>query len=199
MQSPTQEAPAVHMVLRAHPPAPARLGLAHQSAWRRALLAGSALLAGGIAAALSSALPLPYAWPPLAVAAALWGARYLWTGEYRVRTFVGLCPACGRHLRLAIGRRIRLPHTVVCRGCGAGCELRLRGEEAAGPRAPALRHFLPDCPGEWRSEWLWDEGFLACTRCGARHAASTELRRLAAAENQRGELLARLTEEGRFL
>jgi hypothetical protein len=198
MQSPTLEAPLVHMVLRAHPPAPARLALAYQSTWLRAVLACGAVVAGVGAAGLSAGFPLRYAWPPLAVAAGLWTARYFWTGTYRVRTFVGLCPACGRHLRLATGTRIRLPYTVACRGCGAGCELRLRVGEASPPAA-AQRHFLSDCPGEWRSEWLWDEGFLACTRCGARHAATMELRRLAAAENQHGELLARLAEEGRYL
>lgn len=200
MQAPTLDAPAVHVVLRAHPPAPARLGAEYQSAPLRALLAGATLAVTAAAAGLSAGLPPGYPWPALVLAAGLWTARYLWAGQHRVLAFTGRCPACARELRLRPGARIRLPFVVACTGCGAECELRQGApERPARRRSPALFHFLPDCPGEWRSEWARDEGTLACTRCGARHEASRELHRQAAAENQQGELLARLADEGRYL
>lgn len=196
MRSPTPEAPPVHLVLRAHRPAPARVGLAYQSPTRRALLTGSVLLAAVAAAGRSAALPTGNVLPALALAAGLWAALHLWRSEYRVVAFVGRCPACGEQLRLRLGTRIRLPFPLACDGCGAECQLRRR---PCSPPPDTLRHFLPDCPGEWRSEWLWDEGHLVCTGCGARHGATLHLQRLAALENEQGDLLARLTEEGRYL
>jgi hypothetical protein len=196
MQSPPLQ---VHLVLRARPPAPARLSLAYQRARWRALHAVGALLAGAGAAWLASVWP-GGPWAAVAMAAGIPVAAHLWRARHRVRSFTGLCPACGGSLHLRLGAPARLPMPVPCRRCGASPELRLRPPSPVTP-APSgtLRHDVPDCTGEWGSEWLWDECTLACRSCGARHAGTAELRRLAGEENQRGDLLARLAEEGRFL
>ena len=67
------------------------------------------------------------------------------------------------------------------------------------PEPEPLRHARADCTGTWTEEWMWDDRFLACDHCGARRPATDDLRRLAAAENERGALLRQLADEGRFL
>jgi hypothetical protein len=141
-------------------------------------------LAGGPAAAAA-----------VAVTATL--ARILWVGEYRVRSFEARCPACAGDLRLTRGARIRIPHALRCRGCGRTSEVRPPARPPARPET--LRHLLPDCIGAWGAVWLRDEPLLSCRACGALQPATPVLRRLASAENERGEILARLTREGRFL
>lgn len=200
MQSPPLQ---VHLVLHSHPPAPARLSLAYRRARWRALHAAGALFAAAAAAAWVAnawaAVPAG-PWAAAAMAAGIPLAAHLWRARHRVRSFTGLCPGWGGSLRLRLGTPVQLPVRVSCTACGARPELCLRPLPiVAAVWSDALRHDLPDCTGEWRSEWLWDECSLTCRSCGARHPGTADLRRLAAEENQRGDLLARLAEEGRFL
>lgn len=195
---PVPEAPPVQMVLRAYPPAPARVGLAYQPAAARALRASAALLVCWGAAPWSVWIPPHYPWPVLVVGLGAWLAHLFWTGRYRVRWFVGLCPRCGRHLRLAMGTRLRLPHTIPCLACHFEPRLERQPPEDA-PAVAGLRHNLPDCTGSWHEAWMWDERFLCCDGCAARRPATAEMRRQARAENERGAILRQLGEEGRFL
>lgn len=197
MHAPT-EAPPVHMTLCAYPPAPARVGLVYQPAPGRGLKAALSLgILWGIAPA-TFVIPPHYPFPVLCLVAGAYLAHLFWTGRYRVRWFVGQCPRCGTHLRMHLGERISLPHTIPCVACHFEPVLEVR--PPAEPRAPEpLRHVRPECTGAWEEEWMWDERFLACDTCGARRPATRELRRAAAAENERGALLRQLTEEGRFL
>jgi hypothetical protein len=202
-KTPTQ-APLAQTRLSAYPPAPARVELEQRSL---------ALRVVGAAAALAfcwGVLPwLDPEWPrsPLALAGVVLGAwlgRRAWAGRYRVRSFVGVCPRCTRRLSVDAGTRIDLPHTLTCGGCGyqPRLEVDLRGPAPAAlpaAAAPAVRHLDGDCAGQWRERWLRDEPFLECAACGGRYYATPAARRAAREENDRGELLARLADEGRFL
>lgn len=192
------EIPPVHMVLRAYPPAPARVGLVYQPAPLRALQAILSLVVFWGVAPFTFIVPPHYPFPVLCLATGGYLAHLFWTGRYRVRWFVGQCPRCGGHLRMSLGERISLPHTVPCLACHF--EPALEVQEPRDFAAPEpLRHVRAECTGSWTEEWMWDERFLACGGCGARRPATPELRRLAQAENERGALLRQLTEEGRFL
>lgn len=192
------EAPPVQMVLAAYPPAPARVGLVYQPAPGRGLKAAFSLVVLWGIAPFSFVVPPHYPFPVLCLAAGAYLAHLFWTGRYRVRWFVGQCPRCGAHLRMSLGERIDLPHTVPCLACHF--EPTLEVQEAPEARAPdPLRHVRPECTGAWTEEWMWDERFLACHACGARRPATPALRRLAAAENERGALLRQLADEGRFV
>ena len=197
MHAPT-EAPQVQMVLRAYPPAPARVGLAYQPLPARVLKSVASLVFFWALAPWSILVPPYYPWPVLCVCTGAYLAHLFWTGRYRVRWFVGQCPRCGGHLRMSLGERISLPHTVPCLACHFEPALEVR-EASARAAAEPLRHVRADCTGTWTEEWMWDERVLACGGCGARRPATPELRRLAQAENERGALLRQLTEEGRFL
>ena len=83
---------------------------------------------------------------------------------------------------------------------------RKEGEQAATEnlslnvsRIRGIRHVLSDCTGTWREERVWDQDYLACAACGARHHATPALRAAAHDENERGRLLDALAAEGRFL
>ena len=197
MNAPT-EAPPVQMVLVAYPPAPARVGLVYQPVPGRALKAALSLLLFWGIAPFTFVIPPHYPFPVLCLATGGYLAHLFWTGRYRVRWFVGQCPRCGGHLRMSLGERISLPHTIPCLACHFEPLLEVQ-EPARAPAPEPLRHVRAECTGAWTEEWMWDERFLACDRCGARRPATPELRRLAAAENERGALLRQLTEEGRFL
>lgn len=192
------ESPAVQMVLAAYPPAPARVGLVPQSRNVRAFKAVLALAVCWGVAPWAIWVPPHYPWPVLLVCGGAYLAHLFWTGQYRVRWFVGMCPRCGGHLRLSAGTRIRLPHTVACLACHFEPALEMQRPEDARPEL-LLRHVRAECTGTWSEEWMWDERFLACGGCGARRPATPALRRLADAENERGDLLRQLANEGRFL
>lgn len=192
------EAPPVQMSLPAYPPAPARVGLVYQPMPGRAVKTVVSLVACWLLAAPSFWLPPHYPWPVVCICLGAWLAHEFWTGRYRVRWFVGMCPRCGRHLRIGAGARISLPHTVPCLACHFEPRLEVqRADERAPERL--LRHVVADCTGTWTERWMWDERFLGCGACGARHPATPDFRRLADAENERGELLRRLADEGRFM
>lgn len=192
------EAPPVQMVLRAYPPAPARVGLVYQPVPGRALKTVVSLVFFWGIAPWTFWLPPHYPFPVLCVCAGAYLAHLFWTGRYRVRWFLGVCPRCGRQLRLSLGERISLPHTVTCFACHFEPVLEVAQPEDKPAREP-LRHAVPDCTGTWVDAWMWDDRFLACDACGARRPATPELRRHADAENERGALLRQLADEGRFL
>ncbi len=196
------QVPPVHLILRAYPPSPARVGLVEAPFPLR--VAGVALSLGafwGVAPWLF-AIPPHYPWPVLSFVA---GAYLAWRASrrYRVRWFAGRCPRCGRDLKLPRGSRINLPYRLDCFGCHFEPQLETYTEAAeerlAVDEGRGIRHWMPDCAGTWREESLWKQPYLCCSGCGARHHATDTLRAAAEAENERGRLLEQLADEGRFL
>lgn len=201
-RTPTQ-APPAQVILNAYPPAPARIVLAYRAAPGRLArtLLFLALCWGPIPWLVW--LPPHYPWPPAAFVAGAYLAFRAWTGRYQVRSFTGRCPRCRRHLRIDAGTTIDLPHTLTCFGCHfePRLEVSFRPQPVvthAGERV-WVRHLEPDCTGRWRLGWFCDDPYLGCVGCGARHFATPEARKIADEENARGDLLERLTNEGRFM
>jgi hypothetical protein len=197
------ETPQVHLVLRAHPPMPARLGVVYQPyPFRAAAAAASLVLFWGLCPYVVW-VPPHYPWPVLSFCLGAFLAHRFYTGAYVVRWFAGECPRCGRHLRLRAGSRISLPHMLTCFGCHFEPSLETYDlaaeEEIASDARHGIRHVLSDCAGSWREERLWDQQWVACTACGARHHATPALLAAARDENEHGRLLESLAAEGRFL
>ena len=196
------EAPAVHLVLRAHPPVPARIGVVYQPLpWRVLKTVLSLTVFWGLAPWVWW-FPPHYPWPVLSFCAGAWLAHRAWTGKYVVAWFAGECPRCSRPLRVRAGERIDLPHTLTCFACHFEPRLEaydLAAEEAIAADARGIRHVLSDCTGNWREERHWDQDYLACDACGVRHHATPALRAAARDENERGRLLDELAAQGRFL
>jgi hypothetical protein len=203
MKKSPPEAPAAHTRLSTYPPAPARVELQVRALSRRVPRALLPLVAcwSAIPWLLTQEPPLPLAAIALCLGAYL--AQRAWAGRYRVRSFMGVCPRCGRHLRIAAGTAIDLPHTLSCAGCHfeprLEVDFRRRVVRAAGRQVPPVRHLDGDCAGTWRERWHRDEPYLECADCGARHYATADARAAAAHENAHGDLLERLADEGRFL
>ena len=196
------QAPPVHLVLNSHPVAPARVSLVYLPLpGRLARMAASLAFFWGIAPGVLW-VPPHYPWPLLSVSVGAYLA-WLFSRPYRVRWFVGNCPRCGRALRVEPGTRIRLPVRITCFGCHFEPALEPfteAGEEAIAAHGEfGIRHVLPDCAGTWAEVTLWDQPFLACSACGARHHATDHLRHAAAAENGHGDLLDQLASEGKYL
>jgi hypothetical protein len=171
------EVPPVHLVNRSHPPAPARIGVVRKPLPGRLALTLLSLAAFWGPIPWLVWVPPHYPWPILAVCAGAFLAHRFWHGRFVVRYFAGPCPRCGRHLRIAAGERIDLPHLVTCFGCHFESLLEVYRDEdeeriAAEP-GRGIRHVLPDCAGTWREERLWDQPFVACAGCGARHHGSS--------------------------
>lgn len=198
--APVQRPPA-RTTLRAHPDAPARVEVVYRPLPGRLLRTGLALGFFWGIVPLVVWLPPHYPWPLLSFAAGLWLAHRSLAGRFVVRSFSGLCPRCGRALRLDPGSLIDLPHTLTCFGCHFEPRLEVG---AAGPAAEPtdaegwLRH-LGDCPGRWRRLRRWDGPWLECDACGARHRATPAALHAAALETERDALLRSLADEGRFL
>jgi hypothetical protein len=196
-------APAAQTRLSTYPPAPARVELQVRPLSGRALRTVVPLLAcwSAIPWLLDRQPPLP--WAAVALCMGVYLAQRGWAGRFRVRSFVGVCPRCGRHLRIAAGTAIDLPHTLTCAGCHfeprLEVDFRPRAARASHRATPPVRHLDGDCAGAWRERWFQDEPYLECPACGARHFATPEARLTAADENARGDLLERLADEGRFL
>ena len=199
----TVEAPPVHLVNHAHPLAPARVGLVRISFPGRLFgTVFSLAFFWGICPWVVW-VPPHYPWPILSFCTGAWLAHRFWFGKYEVRWFAGACPRCGRHLRIPAGARIDLPHTLTCFGCHFEATLEVFSDEeeeriAAEP-GRGIRHVLPDCAGWWMEERLWDQPFVTCLRCGARHHATPVVLDAAREENERGHLLEQLAGEGKFL
>ena len=196
------DTPQVHLVLRAHAPTPARLGVVYQSyPWRLLKTVFSLAFFWGICPYVVW-LPPHYPWPVLSFCTGAFLAHRFYTGRYVVKWFAGECPRCGRHLKLTPGARIDLPHTLTCFGCHFEPSLEpftLAGEEEIASGAQGIRHVLADCAGTWRVERMWDQDWVSCDACGARHHATPALVAAAEDENERGRLLESLASEGRYL
>jgi hypothetical protein len=192
------QAPFVRLTLSGHVPAPARVEIVRVPLLRRgALTLASALGFWGLAVVLI-VLPPHYPYFLGALAFGVYFPYRFWTGKYRVRAFAGICPRCGGHLQLAPGTRIDLPLTVTCFACHFEPVLEI---SPAAPEAAAggVRHRGPECVGAWKRIWLADERFVVCDRCRTHFPYTPEAWGAAEAENARGSLLERLTDEGKFL
>lgn len=199
----TLQAPPAQLTLPGHPSSPVGIEVAYQSAARRFLLA--ALSLAGFWGVIPWVLWVPphYPWPVVCFVAGLYLAHRFWTGRYRVRTFAGSCPRCGRWLRLPSGSKINLPHTFTCYGCHfePSLEVIFDPRPLLSPTGEPvwIRHRSPDCAGRWTLRRVWSNEYLRCDRCGSLHPATPEARQAAEEDNGRGMLLEQLASEGRFL
>ena len=203
MKRTATQAPPAQTILNAYPPAPARVSLAYRPLPGRLLRTVLALLLCWGPLPWAVFVPPHYLWLALGLCGGAYLAHRSWTGRYVVRSFTGVCPRCGRHLRIDAGTTIDLPHTLTCFGCHfePRLEVSFRPEPFRTPEGKRVwvRHLDPDCTGFWTLHWFWDDPYLSCEDCGARHYATLEARRVAEEENARGALLERLAEEGRYL
>ncbi|HEX8906791.1 MAG TPA: hypothetical protein VF771_18210 [Longimicrobiaceae bacterium] len=196
------ETPEVHLVLRAHPPTPAYLGVVYQPYPGRLLKGIGSLVFFWAICPLLIWIPPYYPWPLLSFGTGIFLAYHFIAGKYVVKWFAGECPRCGRRLRLRAGERIDLPHTLTCYNCHFEPLLEtytLEEEEQIASGAQGIRHVLADCPGTWREERRWNQPWITCTVCDARHPATPALIAAARDENERGRLLEALASEGRFI
>jgi hypothetical protein len=202
MKKSVAKPPAAQTTLHAYPPVPARVELAYQPLPGRLVRTVAALVFFWGAMPYVVWVPPHYPWPIACFLAGAYLAHHAWTGRYRVRSFLGICPRCGLHLRVKAGTSIDLPHTLTCFGCHFEPQLVVDfAPPLARPAAAdrGVRHFSAECPGTWRVHWFWDDPYVECRDCGARHFATPEARRAAEEENERGSLLEQLANEGRFL
>jgi hypothetical protein len=193
-------APPARLILGAHPPALARVVLVYKPLSGR--LARTILSLGffwGIIPVLIW-VPPHIPWVLASFTAGAYLAYRYWTGRYLVCAFTGGCPRCGRPLELELGSTINLPHTLTC----FQCHFEPRLEVTFQPKPSglvvsgrAVDHRDAECIGRWSLHEFGKERAVVCDRCGARHSATPEACRAADAENERADLLLRLTREGR--
>lgn len=192
-------APPAHLTLRAHPPALARVVLVYKPLPGRLArtLASLAFFWGIIPLVLW--VPPHVPWVVGSFVTGLYLAHKHWTGKYLVCSFAGVCPRCGGALELDLGTTINLPHTLTCYCCHFEPRLEIARPAPDRPRAAndRVEHRTAECAGRWSLHLFGKERFVVCERCGACHPAAPEAQRMAEAENERGDLLARLTREGR--
>lgn len=197
MKHGTAPAPLAILTLPGHRPAPARVELVYQpTAWRVARTLAFLLFFWGIVP-LVIWIPPHYPWAVGSLAAGAFLAHRAWTGRFRVRAFAGICPRCERELSLSPGTGVSLPHTLTCFACHFEPQLRVVLRPRAAP--DTVEHWDADCVGRWGFRWLADEPYLVCDTCRSHYPATGEARRAAEDENERGQLLSRLTTEGDFL
>lgn len=188
-------APRAQVTLRAHTSAPARVELVRRSAAGRFLRAAGWLLLCWGSVPFLLWIPPHYPWVGAALLAGVYLAHRSWTGRYGVRSFAGICPRCGSPLSLGVDRIIDLPHTLTCFSCHFEPRLEIRlGTE--GDLPPELAHQRPDCTGVWHTRWLADAPFIYCAECRGGEPLTLEMARQAQEENDRGETLQRLADEG---
>lgn len=194
-------APPAYVTLRAHTPAPARVELVYRRARGRLFRALLSLVVCWGAIPFIIWVPPHYPWVTSAFLAGAFLAHRSWTGRYRIRTFAGICPRCGSALSLGLDRTVDLPHTLTCYNCHFEPQLEVALDSAAvRPPVPVgLFHRTPDCVGKWRIGWLADEAFLLCDSCHGGALATEAMRERARAENESGDLLRQLSDEGRPL
>ena len=195
MRSAPTAAPHALLRLWAHHPGPARVELQYRPApgrFARALL--SWIVCWG---SLPFVIWLPphYPWVAIAFLGGVYLPYRFWTGKYIVRAFAGSCPRCGHRLELGRGSKIDLPHTLTCFHCHFEPRLVLEEEDAP----VRIGHQSADCAGSWSARWIHDESWLVCDRCAAAHPATADAQKAAETENECGQLLRRLTDDGRFL
>lgn len=201
MQHTPPLAPPAFVTLRAHRPAPARVELAYRPTRGRLLRAIFCLAICWGAIPFIIWIPPHYPWTISAFLGGVFLAHRCWTGRYRIRSFAGICPRCGSTLSLGIERTVDLPHTLTCYNCHFEPRLEVElGDDGHGvPREPKLVHRTPHCVGKWRVGWLADEPFLLCDICHGGALATEAIRERARAENESGDLLRELSDEGRLL
>jgi hypothetical protein len=194
-------APPAYVTLRAHTPAPARVELVYRRAWGRLFRAVLSIVVCWGAIPFVMWIPPHYPWVATAFIAGAFLAHRNWTGRYRIRSFAGICPRCGSPLSLGVDRTVDLPHTLTCYNCHFEPQLEVALDSfGLVPQVPAgLFHRTPDCIGRWQIGWLADEAFLLCDVCHGGALATEAMREMARAENDSGELLRRLEQEGRPL
>lgn len=203
MKRTATQAPPAQTVLKAHPPAPARIELMPRSRVDRLARTLVVLVLCWVPGFWMARVPPHFLGPLLGLGVGAWMAYRMWTGRFLVVRFSGVCPHCRRELSIAPGTSVDFPHALRC----PGCRFEPRVEVALWPPAgrgadgqvPWIRHLHPDCTGSWTLHWFWEDPYLQCSGCHARFLASPEARRAAEEENRRGDLLERLAEEGRFL
>lgn len=188
-------APRAHVTLRAHTSAPARVELIRRPAAGRFLRATLWILLCWGAIPFLLWLPPHYPWVTAAFLGGIYLAHRSWTGRFVVRSFAGICPRCGSPLGLGVDRIIDLPHTLTCFSCHFEPRLEIRvGHE--GTSQSRLEHQRPECTGSWHTRWLADAPFIYCADCHAGEPLTVETARQAHEENERGEVLRRLADEG---
>jgi len=200
MATRTTLAPPARMALVSHAPTVARVEVAYRHASTRATYAAAVWLLSWAMIPLLFWVPPHYPWICAAFLAGVYIPYRIWNARFTVVSFHGFCPRCGRRLHLRAGSRIDLPHTMTCFGCHFEPVLEASPELVGAPSgSETLRidHRSLDCTGSWCEERGGQA--LRCERCGARHCATLSARRAARRENERGELLRRLADEGRFL
>lgn len=199
MSESPRSVPQAHVTLRAHPPAPARVELEYQPLPARLLRTLLSLLVLWGAIPLLIWLPPHYPWVVASFCAGLYLAHREWTGRYRVYSFAGICPRCGRAVSLGVDRAISLPHTLTCYHCHFEPRLEVSFEPSQAAPTGEVEHRSADCRGMWETRWLADEPYVICNECHAGAAATPEARAAADAENDRATMLKQLTREGKGL
>ena len=191
--------PEALVTLRGHLPAPAYIELAYRPLSGRIARSLLVLIGCWGAIPLIAWVPPHYPWIVLAFASGLYFSRRHFAGRYRVSCFAGLCPRCGQPISLGVDRCIGLPHTLTCYSCHfePTLEVNFLEEEEREDRLPDHRH--PACVGRWETRWLADERVLVCSGCRAGTLATERAEAQAGEENERADLLDRLTREGRLI
>lgn len=189
---------SARLTLPGHAPAPARVEIVCVSLLHRAALAAVSALGFWSLAALLLILPphYPYFLAPLALG--FYFPCHFWNGRYRVRAFAGICPRCGRHLQVAPWTRVSLPFVVDCFACHFEPLLEV-STKAPEQCTDGVRHRSPECVGRWTRMWLADELFVVCGTCRAHFPAVPGACDAADEENDRGDLMEGLADEGRLL
>jgi hypothetical protein len=188
--------PSARITLRAHKPAPARIELEYRPTVRRVLRAMAWLVGCWGSIPLLVWVPPHYPWVTLAVIAGWYLAYREWAGRFRVSSFAGICPRCAQPLSLGIDKLIDLPHKLTCYTCHFEPRLEVRFPSRGEEETVVLEHQIPDCIGLWERRWLADAPFVYCEGCHAGKPEIAEVRAMAEAENERAELLRRLSDEG---
>jgi hypothetical protein len=197
------QAPPARLALVFHAPTIARLEVVYLPAAGRLARALLCLVLCWGMLPLLIWVPPHFPWAVAAFAAGIYLPFRFWTGRYRVRSFFGFCPRCGRALELRRGTKINLPHTLTCFHCHFEPVLEVvneaRKDRPFREEPIRIEHRCPDCTGLWSICSGRGPPILLCAACGARHCATPAARQAADEENRRGTLLAELTAEGRFL
>ncbi|HET7321193.1 MAG TPA: hypothetical protein VFI96_01780 [Longimicrobiaceae bacterium] len=204
MTSTRVHVPAALVTLRAYRPAPARVELAYRPLAGR--VARTAIILGIFWGAIPFLIQVPpyLPWALGALAAGAFLGHREWHGRWHVHSFAGICPRCGHPLSMGVDHSIDLPHTLTCFHCHFEPQLEVsfdedEDEHLADDSDADLHHCDARCVGRWELRWLADAPFMVCDSCHAGSPATRPVRRAAARENLRGDILAQLTREGRIL
>jgi hypothetical protein len=196
------EAPLARLALVFHAPTIARVEVVYQPASGRIARAVVTLVLCWGCIPILLAIPPHYPWAALAFLAGTYLPLRIWSGRYLIRSFSGFCPRCGRPLRLPVGSKITLPHTLSCFGCHFDPVLEAAFTADRTPPAAEsqwVEHRHPECAGRWEVEERGDLASIICDQCHARHCATPAAIASAEAENHHTEVLEELAAKGRFL